>query len=402
MGLSMDNFLRINDVPADPPKPPAKPASPTVDASDRKFYVKAADNGNKQALKDFDDALAAQNQPASPSPSPAASNDEPKPHVKPERAADPSDQKFYNMAADRQNTIIDLENKAASLQRDIDALGTSGGYASDALRAELAEVETELAALQPSATDRDGERTPEPLADRQRTIDALATASPSAAQAMQLELDNDADMMEERAHQLRQNIDALGTSGGYATDAMQAELNDIEADLADFYGRPDDAGSRTRSSGGRSFDDPPPIPEPQQAGAVAVALPIAGGVALADGPLPFGDAVALGILGGVGIYAGYQWLTNSDSPDVLKAEGVDDVAGDSAEPSRPADRIGQIADETGLTAEEVRDKIHEAKENLPRDTGVRNPDVVVDLDDGEIYPKIPGGGYGDSIGNIYD
>ncbi len=66
MGLSMDHFLRINDVPADPPKP--KPASTSVDASDRKFYVKAAENGNEQALKDFDAALRAQSNTPPPSP----------------------------------------------------------------------------------------------------------------------------------------------------------------------------------------------------------------------------------------------------------------------------------------------------------------------------------------------
>lgn len=32
----------------------------------------------------------------------------------------------------------------------------------------------------------------------------------------------------------------------------------------------------------------------------------------------------------------------------------------------------------------------------------RNPDVVVDTETGEIYPKTPGGGHGDSIGNISD
>jgi hypothetical protein len=413
MALSMNDFLRINDVPMTSTKPPAQPKptpSTPVDASDRKFYVQAAANGNDQALKDFDAALDAQSKPA-PQPTPQTSSSEPKPYVKPERAEDPSDQKFYNMAADRQNNIIDLENRAASLQRDIDALGTSGGYATDAMQAELAEVEAELATLQPPARESADEPSSEPLSSRQKTIDALSTASPGAAQAMQAELDADVADMESRADQLRQNIDALGTSGGYATEAMQAELNEIEAELADLRDDTgadeevdDSRGLGPRSSGGRSFDEP--IPEPSYGSAFAVALPVAGGLAIADGPLPFGDAAAGGLLVGVGIgvgiAAGYHWLTSSDSPDVHKTEGLDDVAADSAEPSRPADRIGQIAEETGLTAKEVRDKIHEAKENLPRGTGVRNPDVVVDLDDGEIYPKIPGGGYGDSIGNIYD
>lgn len=33
---------------------------------------------------------------------------------------------------------------------------------------------------------------------------------------------------------------------------------------------------------------------------------------------------------------------------------------------------------------------------------VRNPNVEVDLDTGEIYPQTPGGGIGDSIGNIWE
>ena len=148
MGLSMNNFLRINDVPADPPKPPAKPkpASRSVDASDRKFYVKAAENGNQQALKDFDAALAAQSSGPSPKPAPAASSTRPKPHVTPERAADPSDQKLYNMAADRQNRIIDLENRALDLNQQIAALPTDSfsGYVRPALQTELKGVYEEL------------------------------------------------------------------------------------------------------------------------------------------------------------------------------------------------------------------------------------------------------------------
>ncbi|MDH3661998.1 MAG: hypothetical protein OEU92_18545 [Alphaproteobacteria bacterium] len=44
---------------------------------------------------------------APPAPSPSSTG--PKEHVKPEHAEDPSDQKFYNMAADHQNRMIDRE-----------------------------------------------------------------------------------------------------------------------------------------------------------------------------------------------------------------------------------------------------------------------------------------------------
>ncbi|MGI9416231.1 MAG: hypothetical protein ACR2RA_00180 [Geminicoccaceae bacterium] len=262
MGFSMDNFLRINDVPADPPKPPAKPkpTSTAVDASDRKFYVKAADNGNKQALKDFDAALAAQNQPASPKPAPAASNDEPKPHVKPERAADPSDQKFYNMAADRQNTIIDLENRAHGLNRDIDALGTSGGYATQAMQTELADVEQKL----------DGYRLQD-LRVEARTLErdiAAARSEPFgsyAAAQLQIQLDGVQQQMtdveirgleRERADILDQ-LGSLPTDSfsGYVKRDLLARLEDVEADLRAQRRLPDE------ETDGPLFPEPSITPE---------------------------------------------------------------------------------------------------------------------------------------------
>ena len=159
MVMLIDGLYRVDNLPKAPKKPPApKPTSTPVDGSDRKFYVQAAANGNDQALKDFDAALAAQSKAAKPpattagSPHEAhqdylagqrdratadASSGTSREHVKPKVASDPSDQKFYNMAADRENTIIDLENKAHSLNSAIDALGTSGGYATQVMQAEL-------------------------------------------------------------------------------------------------------------------------------------------------------------------------------------------------------------------------------------------------------------------------
>ena len=89
----------------------------------------------------------------------------------------------------------------------------------------------------------------------------------------------------------------------------------------------------------------------------------------------------------------------------LLSEGVDeadDATNGSEGLGRSSGSIFQIAQETGLTEHEVRDNNHDAKRHLPKSTGHRNPDVVVDLDTGEIYPDGPGNTYGDSIGNIYD
>ena len=63
-----------------------------------------------------------------------------------------------------------------------------------------------------------------------------------------------------------------------------------------------------------------------------------------------------------------------------------------------SDKEGEIAAKTGLTREEVEKRIHEAKKNLPKSGPTRNPNVAVDTKTGKIYPKIPGGGYGDDIG----
>lgn len=64
------------------------------------------------------------------------------------------------------------------------------------------------------------------------------------------------------------------------------------------------------------------------------------------------------------------------------------------------DSIGKIAAAIGHTKKEVKQAIHKIKTNLKGGGPIRNPDVEVDLNTGEVYPKLPGGGRGDSIGNI--
>ena len=64
--------------------------------------------------------------------------------------------------------------------------------------------------------------------------------------------------------------------------------------------------------------------------------------------------------------------------------------------------MGGIADDLGLTPRQVNDAIHSVKRRLPKSGPIRNPDVVIDVTTGEVYPKIPKGGIGDSIGNIWD
>lgn len=63
------------------------------------------------------------------------------------------------------------------------------------------------------------------------------------------------------------------------------------------------------------------------------------------------------------------------------------------------DKEGKIAAKLGKSVKEVREAIHKVK----ADKGIdNNADVDVDLNTGEVYPKSPDGGHGDSIGNIFD
>jgi len=87
------------------------------------------------------------------------------------------------------------------------------------------------------------------------------------------------------------------------------------------------------------------------------------------------------------------------------------IPGDSAQPlwaQRYTDKAGKIAKEIGkklgrrIKPEQIEKAIHEAKKALDRGDAIRNPDVEVNVDTGDIRPKTPNGGLGDSIGNIED
>ena len=73
-------------------------------------------------------------------------------------------------------------------------------------------------------------------------------------------------------------------------------------------------------------------------------------------------------------------------------------------PKSLADKEGKIANKIGRTVKEVKEAIEKVKQSIPwRSDGKNtNPNVEVDTDTGEVYPKTPDGGIGDSIGNIFD
>ncbi|MGI9452217.1 MAG: hypothetical protein ACR2QH_16495, partial [Geminicoccaceae bacterium] len=124
---------------------------------------------DKKVLNDFDAALNAQRSSGQPN-SQATTRSAPE-RVAPKRAEDPSDQKFYNMAADRQNKANDLEVRAAQLNDDADALGTSSPYATQAMRAEARGFEREANALRRTHVNGQGDPGGTGTAEIRRTFD---------------------------------------------------------------------------------------------------------------------------------------------------------------------------------------------------------------------------------------
>ncbi|MBI1747959.1 MAG: hypothetical protein HYR55_15435 [Acidobacteria bacterium] len=61
------------------------------------------------------------------------------------------------------------------------------------------------------------------------------------------------------------------------------------------------------------------------------------------------------------------------------------------DPANLTDKVGRMAAAFRRSPTEVKDAIHEAKKFLPRGGRQRNPDVLVDITTGEIYPRLPMG-----------
>ncbi|MFI6899531.1 polymorphic toxin-type HINT domain-containing protein, partial [Streptomyces sp. NPDC050256] len=73
----------------------------------------------------------------------------------------------------------------------------------------------------------------------------------------------------------------------------------------------------------------------------------------------------------------------------------------------PCDMVSKpnaLAQKTGYTVKQIKDAIHKVKaQGGWRGNGAnRNPDMLIDPKTGEVYPQMPDGSPGDSIGNIFD
>jgi RHS repeat-associated protein len=96
--------------------------------------------------------------------------------------------------------------------------------------------------------------------------------------------------------------------------------------------------------------------------------------------------------------------------DLIGAEGLNPAQQAAAQAgleqlqilSRSTSSVARLAQQFRRSANQVKQAIEQCKQaGLPKSTWRRNPDIVVDLTTGEVYPQIPStGGVGDSIGNF--
>ena len=115
--------------------------------------------------------------------------------------------------------------------------------------------------------------------------------------------------------------------------------------------------------------------------------------------------IATGVtLAGVGVAGILGGATGPDRVNIMHSESSSDTGG--SQPSRSyTSNVGKISKQWGYTPKQVNDAIHAIKAYGGwRGLGVnKNPDIVVDMDTGEVYVQTPGGGVSDdSIGNILD
>ena len=121
-----------------------------------------------------------------------------------------------------------------------------------------------------------------------------------------------------------------------------------------------------------------------------------------------GMAVPKGILNAVGIMgvgeAEGAYAAADEALQAARAAKAAKVAAKALE-KRCINNAGKLADRLGKSRAEVNDAIHAVKKSLQRFKGKGmkgNVNVTIDPSTGEAYPIIPGGGLGDSIGNIFD
>lgn len=84
--------------------------------------------------------------------------------------------------------------------------------------------------------------------------------------------------------------------------------------------------------------------------------------------------------------------------------GLSDLPEEISDPKNLTDKPKKVAQVFGRTEREINDAIHDVKreEGMLRSGDRSNPDIVIDIRTGEVYPKLGNGRLGDSIGNVLD
>ncbi|MEW1693880.1 Hint domain-containing protein, partial [Streptomyces sp. NPDC091263] len=74
------------------------------------------------------------------------------------------------------------------------------------------------------------------------------------------------------------------------------------------------------------------------------------------------------------------------------------------DPCEMVSKPNALSQKTGYTVKQIKEAIHKVKaQGGWRGNGAnRNPDMLIDPKTGEVYPQMPDGSPGDSIGNIFD
>lgn len=130
------------------------------------------------------------------------------------------------MNAEVKADVATTKERILQLDNDIDALGTSSGYVTDALRTEENQLAKDVAEYEalvaPEATDT-GERS---FIERQSDIDSIVTASPAAAQAMRQELVGDVENRITEIDNQLQDLPADSFSG-YIRPGLQTERDEL-------------------------------------------------------------------------------------------------------------------------------------------------------------------------------
>ena len=89
----------------------------------------------------------------------------------------------------------------------------------------------------------------------------------------------------------------------------------------------------------------------------------------------------------------------------IERKAAEELAAKAAQAleKRCVSNVGKLANKFRKSPQEIKDALHKAKDALQRYKGKGmkgNVDVTVDPTTGEVYPQIPGGGLGDTLGNI--